>query len=289
LTLAKDADSDSFKYQYDTHFNLTSIRYDDGTSVLLEYEKDTMFVSTIKERYGEEKKYTYGSDADNPRDHYWTEVTETNFVDQEVVNRYEYWIQRDKNTGISFTKRKRTRINNIVSEVTYNRNGDVVSKSRGDKTNRFFYDADERVIRVVTSDNIKTIDYEENFGNIERVESLDKNTNETQWSLYVYDSKGDLQIASTSAGEKLEFTYWENIDNQIKSISAQDFSISIDYKDNKPSLITLAGVGSIQPKYEKNELVDLQSEGGFKVSLQVSSKLQEVLRIIEPAELDLNL
>ena len=87
--------------------------------------------------------------AENPDQHYWTEVTRKNFLNETVTDRYAYFIAKLPD-GQAYTQRIETTINGFQTITTYNYLGRPLKIARGADTTTFVYNESNLLTRKET-------------------------------------------------------------------------------------------------------------------------------------------
>ncbi len=256
----------------------------------MSYEDKTYFISSIVDRNGEATKYKYGSNPKRPNDHYWTEVTKTGFNGKPVTNRYEYEI-KTKPDGARYTYRIETKINGIQTETIYSECCGLPLKiARGKHVTNFEYNDDGLLTKKTSTkgDYVK-IDYDKKLKKISKV------TNASGWTKFAYDGKGNLIKARNSGGKAVLLIY--NSKGKISKMVDKDTKTkkmrTLDFEYNslgKPVVITMEKVGQINVKYDNyGDIKRVESKSGHKMAMQVTQAFQNLLSIVKPAGVNLNM
>ena len=104
-----------------------------------------------------------------------------------------------------------------------------------------------------------------------------------------YDENGNLTILESSSGRRLELSYntEEHISQMIDQEGGKEKTI-LDFEYNrmaKPIVISMKGVGSINIDYDENgEILNVESEQGFSMSLKVTQSFQNLLSLTKSFE-----
>jgi len=300
LKKSKDVDGHKYTYEYDGVHNMKQIKYSDGTTLKISYQKKNNFVKKLKERNGTTIKYSYGRESGNPKGHFWTDVTATTKSGKSTKNHYEYWVKK-KITGEPYTYKIRTVENNLKTETTYSECCGLPLKIvRNGKTTRFKYNKKGMLTQKVGPSNrsVKLV-YHKKLNKPIKVTDANGTTN------FTYDKKGNLTYAWNNRGQKVKLKYDRKgkISQMIDSYSAKSKSrkvaakgkksrvISFKYNEiGKPVKISLKGVGSIRVTYSNSgQIKNVKSSAGHKIALQVTSAFQNLLNIIAPAGVNLSI
>jgi YD repeat-containing protein len=110
-----------------------------------------------------------------------------------------------------------------------------------------------------------------------------------QWAEYKYDDHGNLATARNSEGKSVKIVY--DHFGRIKALVDQNKrQLQFKYNEaNRPIEIADPKVGKIQVKYNNaGDIQKVDSSGGRKIALQVTSAFQNLLDIIRPAGVTLS-
>ena len=297
LVYSEDISGNQYAFKYDGNHNLVKIIYnpnrkkgEEEDAMAMNYEDKTYFISEIKDRNGEVTKYKYGSNPKKPNDHYWTEVTKTGFNGKPVTNRYEYEI-KTKPDGARYTYRILTKINGIKTETIYSECCGLPLKiARGKHVTNFEYNDDGLLTKKTsTKGEFVKIDYDEKLKKISKV------TNTDGWTSFDYDAKGNLVKALNSKGKAVLLIY--NSKGKISKMVDRDKKTkktrTLDFEYNslgKPVVITMEKVGQINVKYDNyGDIKRVESKSGHKMAMQVTQAFQNLLSIVKPAGVNLNM
>lgn len=297
LVYSKDIAGNEYGFEYDKNHNLTEVIYNPNRkkteeidSMKMEYESKTFFISQITDRNGDTTKYKYDADSKKPKDHYWTLVTKKGFDNQMVTNRYEYEI-KSRDDGSRYTHRILTKINGIQTETIYSNCCGLPTKiARGKHVTNFEYNKNGLLVKKnSTRGDFVKIDYNEKINKISKV------VNNQGWTSFEYDNKGNLVMAKNSKNKAVLLIY--NSKGKIKKMVDKDEStkkrrvLSFVYNSlGKPVEITMEKVGKIQVAYDNyGEIKRVESKSGHKMALQVTQAFQNLLTIVKPAGVNLNM
>ncbi len=288
LVSSKDVAENQYEYNFDKDHNLTEIRYADKTKLKISYDPQTYFVAEVVDRNGEATKYQYGSNPKKPEDHYWTVVTKPGFDGKPVSNRYEYEI-KTKPDGAQYTYRIVTEINTIKTETIYNDNSLPIKIARGNHVTNFEYNQNGLLTKKTSSKgDFVNIEYDDAINKIKKVVNNDGTTQ------FKYDSKGNLVEASNNAGKFVILLYDTRgkISKMIDQETAKPKRV-LAFKYNalgKPVEIEMEQVGKINVAYDNyGEIKKVESSAGHKMALQVTQAFQNLLSIVKPAGVNLNM
>jgi YD repeat-containing protein len=151
----------------------------------------------------------------------------------------------------------------------YFHNGQLRAKST--QFSRMVYEYDPKAKKV---NNVKTTFFDEKG----------KKTSE-RTSEFKYDSKGNLNFAKNSDGQKINLTYdgkgrIATIEDQAKKL----VKISYEEKFGKPAIVTRPQMGTIKISYKSNgDIEKAESPDGPQVAVQVASTFNNLLDVIAPA------
>jgi len=289
LIESTDIGGNKYVFTYDSNHNMTSVNYSDGAKMEIEYTQRTQFVSQIKDRSGDVTKYKYKSNPKNPNFHYWTLVNKKS-GGKEVANRYEYEI-KTRPDGSQYTYRTLTDISGFKTETVYSeccqnpvkidRNGDITT---------FSYDEDGLLTRKTSSSGkFLKLEYDRNIKKINKV------TNNDGWTRFEYDKRGNLAKAKNNRGKSVLLIYdlkgriSKMVDYQKKKVAKR----ALTFKYNaagKPVEIAMSNVGKINVSYDSyGEIKEVKSSAGNKMAVQVTNAFKNLLSIVRPAGVNLNM
>jgi len=298
LKESKDVDGHKYSYIYDGVHNMKQIKYSDGTTLHVKFQKKNNFVSSLKERNGTKIKYTYGRESGNPKGHFWTNVKAVSKSGKSTKNHYEYWVKK-KVTGEPYTYKIQTVENGVKTETTYSECCGLPTKiKRNGKVTRFKYNGKGMLVSKVGpgKGSVKLVYHK-------KLNKPIKVTDSKGITKFKYDSKGNLIYAKNNHGQQVKLVYDRKgkISKMIDSyapgkrkIAAKNKKLRvIEFKYNeigKPVKITLQGVGSIKVTYSNSgQIKNVKSSAGHKIALQVTSAFQNLLNIIAPAGVNLSI
>lgn len=288
LTYSKDVGDNVYEYGYDKSHNLTEIRYSDKSKLKVAYDAKTFFVTEVHDRSGEMTKYQYGADPKNPDDHYWTVVTKPGFDGKPVANRYEYEIKASAD-GARYTSRILTEINGIKTDTIFNESSLPLKIARGNHVTNFEYNATGLLTKKSsTKGDFVNIEYDDKINKIKKVVNNEGTTS------FEYDPKGNLVKAANNTGKTVFLIY--DTKGKISKMVDQESANSrrvLAFKYNalgKPVEIEMEKVGKINVAYDNyGEIKKVDSSAGHKMALQVTQAFQNLLTIVKPAGVNLNM
>lgn len=296
LVYSKDVGGNEYGFEYDKNHNLTKIIYNPSRAkgekedfMAMTYEPKTLFVSSVQERNGETTKYEYGSNPKMPDDHYWTSVTKDGFDGKPVTNKYEYEI-KTKPDGSRYTYRIVTEINGLKTETIYTECCSLPQKiARGNQVTSFEYNAKGLLTKKVSGKEIIQIGYDDKCDKINEVK------NGQGWTKFKYDPKCNLLQAQNSGGKAVLLYYDRNgkismmLDKDEKTKEQRKLSFKYN-SQGKPVEIAMDKVGKINVVYDNyGEIKKVESDKGHKMALQVTQAFQNLLTIVKPAGVNLNM
>ncbi|HXH31620.1 MAG TPA: DUF6531 domain-containing protein [Bacteriovoracaceae bacterium] len=288
MVSSKDVGDNTYDYGYDKSHNLSEIRYSDKSKLSVSYDPKTFFVSQVVDRSGEDTSYQYGADPKKPDDHYWTIVTKPGFDGKPVANRYEYEIKA-KPDGSRYTYRILTEINGIKTDTIYADNSLPVKIARGNHVTNFEYNNNGLLVKKSsTKGDFVNIDYDDNLKKIKKVVNNEGTTS------FDYDPKGNLIKAANNQG-KTVFLIYDSKGKISKMVDQESAGTrrTLAFKYNalgKPVVIEMEKVGKINVAYDNyGEIKKVDSSAGHKMALQVTQAFQNLLTIVKPAGVNLNM
>jgi len=288
LIYSKDVGDNVYQYAYDKSHNLSKIGYADKTELKITYDTKTFFVTEVTDRNGENTKYQYGSNSSNPENHYWTIVTKIGFDGKPVNNRYEYEIKTTSD-GTRYTYKVITEISDVKTITIYNEQSLPLKIARNNHVTNFEYNREGLLTKKTsTSGDFVNIEYDSKINKIIKVVNNDGTT------LFEYDPKGNLVKATNNSGKTVFLIYDSKgkISKMVDQESATDRRV-LAFKYNslgKPVEIEMEKVGKINVAYDNyGEIKKVDSSAGHKMALQVTQAFQNLLTIVKPAGVNLNL
>lgn len=288
LVYSKDVGDNVYEYGYDKSHNLTEIRYGDKTKMKVAFDPKTFFVTEVSDRSGEVTKYQYGADPKSPDDHYWTIVTKPGFDGKPVANRYEYEVKSSAD-GARYTSRIITEINGIKTDTIFNEASLPLKIARGNHVTNFEYNSSGLLTKKSSSKgDFVNIEYDDKINKIKKVVNNEGTTN------FEYDAKGNLTKAANNTGKTVFLIY--DTKGKISKMVDQESASSrrvLAFKYNalgKPVEIEMEKVGKINVAYDNyGEIKKVDSSAGHKMALQVTQAFQNLLTIVKPAGVNLNM
>ena len=297
LIYSKDVDGNEYGFEYDKNHNLTKVVYNPNRkkgekedAMKMAYEPNTFFISSITDRNGDITSYKYGANPKQKEDHYWTLVSKKGFNNKEVTNRYEYEI-KTKPDGARYTYRILTKINGIKTETIYSECCGLPLKiARGKHVTNFEYNAKGLLTKKnSTRGDFVKISYDKVHNKISKVVNNNGSTE------FAYNKKGNLVKALSSKGKAVALIY--NSKGKITKMVDKDSKSKkkrvLAFKYNalgKPIEIEMQKVGKIQVAYDNyGEIKRVESKQGHKMALQVTQAFQNLLAIVKPAGVNLNM
>ncbi|MBF0359753.1 MAG: hypothetical protein HQK49_02025 [Oligoflexia bacterium] len=292
LEESTDIAENIYKYKYDNNHNLTQILYQDKSSMDIKYDPKNQMVLSVKEKSGIETSYKYGGNDKNPDLHYWTLVTKPGPDGKPVTNRYEYELKKKKD-GSTFTYRIYTEVNGLKTETIYDEISQLPSQiTRGKQITNFKYNNKGLLLEKTSStgESVK-LEYDDKINKIKRV------VNNDGWTKFEYDKKGNLYKAENSAGKAVLLIYDRNglittmVDDDKAGGGKDKRRLSFKYNAmGKPVEIVMENVGKINVAYDNDgEIKKVESKEGHKMALEVTQAFQNLLSIVKPAGVNLNL
>lgn len=287
LVYSKDVGDNVYEYGYDKSHNLTQIRYSDKSKLAIAYDPKTFFVSSVTDRNGENTKYEYGANPKNPDDHYWTIVTKPGFDGKPVANRYEYEI-KSTSDGARYTYRIFTDINGIKTDTIFGEHSLPVKIARGNHVTNFEYNKQGLLTKKSsTKGDFVNIEYDNKLNKIKKVVNNEGTTN------FDFDAKGNLVKASNNHG-KVVFLIYDSKGKISKMVDQEGKTRRVlAFKYNalgKPVEIEMEKIGKINVAYDNyGEIKKVESSAGHKMALQVTQAFQNLLTIVKPAGVNLNM
>ena len=110
-------------------------------------------------------------------------------------------------------------------------------------------------------------------------------------TIFSYDQKGNMVVAKSTSGQRVNLVYDKK--GRILSLSDQakrQVKIRYDERFGKPKRIERPGIGILHIAYRPNgEIKAVKNTGGPIVARQVASTFNNLLDVVSPAGIELNL
>lgn len=304
LVEVMDSKQQKFKYTYDEVHNVTRIDYADNTYKALTYNKDKDWVMTFRNRKGCSETYDYQMAQDDPKNHFWSNVTKK--CGEKVTNqsKYEFFHKpRPDGTGV-YLYRVRTENNGAISDVVYHEVfGKPISLVKDNRKTEYSYYDNGLVKSKKEPGRVLAFEYKNKCTKVSQVtvqtvdESARKPTQakpadkvlKTIKTKFTYDEgRCNLLFADNSDGQTVKLQYDpQGRIAQIEDQSKKLVKIKYEARFGKPWYVTRPGLGTIQVTYKGDgEIQKVESKEGPKVAVQVASIFNNLLDIIAPATSD---
>ena len=292
LIESKDVDGNLYTYKYssDGRHNLVEIGYSDKTTLSITYygidKREN--VKSIKDRDNTVTNYDYKFDGDN-------HLTVTVKISSEEgkllsTNVYEYF-KEFKENGEKFTKRLITVFDGDKTDTDYDKKCVLPKEiTRGSEKTTFKFDDLCHVVEKVTPTEITRLQYDPKVSKVSRVAHYSlADQKEIDWSVFGYDSRGNLDTAKNSQGKGVKLAY-----DDYGRISAMvdEKKEEIDFKYNsesKPIEIRDPKLGSITVDYyNSGDIKNVESKAGHEIAVKVTAEFETLLQIVSPAGVTLS-
>ena len=294
LSWSKDTDGNiyTFKYSSDKRHNLVEIGYADKTTLQVAYWGRDKFenVKSVKDRDGSLTEYTYDK-VPGEKNSLRVGVALKSAEGRPIsTSGYDY-VFRTKPNGEEWTYRMVSTLDGLRTETVYNECcGLPIFIKRGNDETTFAYDVKGRVTKKTTPNEVTELSYDRKVGKVNRVVKYQKkNKKRVDWSTFQYDRRGNLVLAKNSSRAEVHLFY-DNL-GRIKTMMDQARKqINFKYNENsKPIEITDPKMGTIVVSYTNSgEVKKVDSSGGRRIALAVTSAFQNLLEIIRPAGVTLS-
>lgn len=294
MVYSKDTDGNVYTYKYgsDKRHNLTEIGYSDKTSLQVSYYgRDKLEnVQSVKDRDGTRTEYSYDKVA-GEKNSLKVGVNIKSSEGRSVSNSVYEYVFRNKPNGEEWTYKMMSALDGLRTETVYNECcGLPIFIRRGKEETTFAYDTKGRVTKKTTPNEVTELSYDARVGKVNRVVKYSKaNKKRVDWSTFQYDTKANLVVAKNSSGAGVRLFY--DPMGRIKTMMDQGKKqIHFKYNENsKPIQITDPKMGSITVSYSNSgEVQKVDSSGGRRIALAVTSAFQNLLEIIRPAGVTLS-
>jgi YD repeat-containing protein len=286
LIYVKSASGNVFTYDYDDLHNLTKIMFPDKTTKEMTYNKNMDWITGFKDIDGCKETYDYKQSSDNPKDHYWATVEKVCKKEKVLTAKYEFWYEFNSQHTAKYLKKSHTEENKVVTETAFNELGRPIQITRGGKVTKFAY-YDNGLLKQKTGPDgvVTTFKYDNPWKKVSHLVHGNKSSD------FVYDTKGNLIKANNSDGQRISINY--DARGRIATIEDQAHrKVSIRYEERfgKPATIEREGLGMINVTYNiKGEVAKVTSPAGATVAIQVASTFSNLLDLIQPSGVNLNL
>lgn len=294
MTFSKDTDGNTYTYKFssDKRHNLVEIGYSDKTTLQIAYYGRDKFenVKSVKDRDGSTTEYTYDK-VPGEKNSLKVGVSLKSAEGRPIsTSGYDY-VFRTKPNGEEWTYKMVSTLDGLRTETVYNECcGLPIFIKRGNDETTFAYDTKGRVTKKTTPNEVTELAYDAKVGKVNRVVKYQKATKKSvEWSTFQYDGRGNLVLAKNSAKAEVHLFY-DNL-GRIKTMMDQaKQQIHFKYNENsKPIEITDPKMGTITVAYSNSgEVKKVDSTGGRKIALAVTSAFQNLLEIIRPAGVTLS-
>jgi YD repeat-containing protein len=294
MSWSKDTDGNVYTYKFssDKRHNLIEIGYSDKTTMQITYYGRDKFenVKSVKDRDNSITEYTYDKVPGEKNSLKVGVVLKSSENRPISTSAYEY-VFRNKPNGEEWTYRMMSTLDGERTETIYNECcGLPIFIRQGKAETTFAYDTKGRVTKKTTPNEVTELSYDQNVGKVNRVVKYQKaNKKRVDWSTFQYDPRGNLVLAKNSVRAEVHLFY-DNL-GRIKTMMDQaKQQINFKYNENsKPVEISDPKMGTINVSYTNSgEVKKVDSSGGRKIALAVTSAFQNLLEIIRPAGVTLS-
>jgi len=285
LVHAVDVDGHVYDYTYDGRHNLVAVKVSGtpggGTSYAIAYYPYDQLenVKSVKTSDGVLSQYKYFQTVRGGNSVQTAVVTTTgqDGAKSQQLDRYTY-------LGTTEPLQLHELYENTDGDwkdTIYDAAGYPLKITTADGWSAFAYDSLERVVMKQTPYEKVALQYDPETGKPSYV--ADTVGKKTTWSKFTYDSKGNVTHALDSDGHDLALTYDDK--GQIASITSGAHIMTFAYDaDGHPTVIAVTGLGSINVTYKANgDIKDVSSSAGPKVAAQVTTMFQELLNVVNRA------
>ena len=286
LIAVSSAWGNNYSYQYDGLHNLTRVTYPDKTFKRITYNANKDWVTSFRGRTGCLETYKYNFSPKDPKNHYWADVVKR--CQKKVVTKakFEYWYQPRKLTAGKFLARTRFKINEDTNDIFYSERfaRPIKSVFNGQATVFTYYPNGLLKTRKF-GNQLVSFKYNAKFGKPSEVKVGNERTT------FSYDQKGNMVVARSTNGQRVNLVYDRK--GRILSLSDQakrQVKIRYDERFGKPKRIERPGVGILHIAYRPDgEIKGVRNTGGPIVARQIASTFNNLLDVVSPAGIELNL
>lgn len=282
LVLATDVAGNTYLYNYDDFYNLTSIGYSDGSFKRISYELMTQFTQAVTDSDDSTTWYKYGYINDD-QSAYFTEVHIRDFDGQERNNRHEYYMAKTPN-GRSFAQRIRTDIDGVITDTTYNSSKKPIKISRGQGGSQFEYDARNRLTLKVVDGQVLLLSYDDTVNKISKVVKYAVGEEDLKRVYeYEYLPNGYLLKAFNNQEEEAFFSY--NKYGHLITIEMPENIMNIEYNQLGKRVMFRVGDKAMRVDYDQSgEVEDVSSVGDSNGdALDIQLLIYSLSDLVEPS------
>lgn len=290
-----------YKFAYDDLHNMTKVTLPDGKSKAVAYNQDKDWVVSYTNEKGCVENYDYKVNPDDPKNHYWSNVSKK--CGDKVTNKsmYEFFHRtRYDGTGI-FLYRVKSDVNGQVTDIVYHEIfGKPVTVIRGTfKTDYTYFDSGLVKLKKEAG-RTTAFEYKNSCNKVSKVDveyydpsaKGEKKSSRKVQTTFNYESKKcNLTFAENTDGQTVKLQY--DARGRISIIEDQSKKlVKIKYEERfgKPETVTRPGLGSIKVSYKGDgEISSVDSKEGPRVAVQVASIFNNLLDIIAPASAETSL
>jgi YD repeat-containing protein len=294
LIASKDSEGNTYEYKYSQNgrHNLVEIKYSDKTTMQIGYHdlNQCENVKWIKDRDTTLTQYAYTGECAGGLEHTTSIVTKGPDGKEVSKSAYGYY-EKVKLDGERYTYKLTSDLDGDRTETIYNECcGLPLEIVRNGEKTAFEYDTKGHVTKKTTPSLVTELSYDAKTNKVAKVVKYPKDDkSKVTWAQYQYDDKGNLVFAKNSENRGVKIVYDHH--GRIKALVDQSKRrLEFTYNEaNRPVEIKDPAVGTIQVQYSNSgDIKKVQSSGGRKIALQVTSAFQNLLEIIRPAEVKLS-
>jgi len=288
ISVNKNMDTDkslTSEYSYNDNHFLTSVISSHGDNATINYQgygNQFRVSELIEGNYISTYRYELLNNSDNEK--HFSITVNKKIHDEKYSNRYEYVDVYNEGSFV-YTKQFKEYENNIlISDTKYKNKCSPYSIIRNGKKTLITYNTDGRVSIRETDIGILSYTYNKN-GKITYVNrALKDDPGNIKWTKYGYNNNNLLISSENSDGVTLALEYDNN--KNITVMHSKDKTLYVSYNDyNKPSKITVAGIGSVEVIYDMHgEIETFKSDtAGHKLAVDITKSFQDMLILIKAA------
>lgn len=288
-----DRKDDTLNYTYNDENLLVKTLAHQEAIVTVTYDSDGR-VSSVQLPNGTLRTYRY-LDKTSPlvENGYTHGLLNTEFLDnQKIWQRTVLYARENNQYGLNHVSRILKKNDLGQTETRYQECGLPVSYIAGEFRTQSHYNDDCRLIMQNNGKVIKRLSYDTEHQKISEVTITNRHSSNATWSRFTYDEKGNLIHGKTSEALEAHLTY--DLNSRIASMTDQKGQVlSFEYNDaGQPTLIAMTGGGKLVISYdEEGEIkkINVADGKGHEVSEKLLDTMQNLLRIIKPAGVDINI
>lgn len=288
-----DRGDDALSYTYNNGNLLVKTFSHQNAIVTVTYDVDDR-VSSVQLPHGTLRTYQYLDTASPLVDKGYTHgLLNTEFLNnQQLLQRTLLYARKTTQSGLNYVSRMLKKNDLGQKETFYQECGLPVLYTRGNDKTQSQYNDDCQLVMQSNGKTIKKLSYDKKHQKISEITITNLENNITTWSRFTYNDQGKLIHGKTSEQLEAHLTYDHN--NRIASMLDQKGQI-LSYEYNgagQPTLITMTEIGKLVISYDAEgdiTKINVVDGKGHEISPKILNTMQNLLRIIKPTGVDMDL